>query len=1465
MKINPTSFLAGIFLSLFAFFASAQTITVGTLSPTSICTENTILIPFTVAGGVFDAGNFFTAQLSDATGSFASPVDIGTLISTSNGTIVGTIPAGTPLGTNYRIRIVASSPAAISTNISAALVITIPVGNPTVFGDGEWRAYVYDGNIFSGTATYTGFYTHNSINFNTNDRWGQTGSPSSANATGGNAYQGCTAPLDGHSVSIKRRNFACGYYQINLQHTDFYELLIDGVVVATNTGAATRNNRWRGLLGPNSTIEARWHDTNPPDLNSRFQFALVTLDPNTTLFTGLPIAPICTNNSATINVVSGTTIDFRERPANYTLSWAGPAGFTTNAANTQLVTALGATGNYTFTLTHNTNGCSVSGVVNVPAAPAPTVNITPFNPTVCAGQRVVLTATGSTTYQWRNAVTNALLSSTNTYTFNPTANITINVTGSDGCTNTTTSVTVTVVPNPTDPGTFGNGEWFVACFQGNDANFSLNRYYGFYTETNLNFNSTSRWPQGGSPSQANAATGAPYTSVANCDVSVDNHTVAYRRTNFACGYYRIETVRNDDQGYLFVDGVQVWQRLTNSSTAVTAWEGFLGASSRVEFRWRENTGSSFGQVRVTALGAAAITNPITSPATVTICQGSNTTITTDPFPIQAFFNTDGSFNSNGAAATLTWTQVTGSPGDFTITPSGLNATVQANVTPAINPATIRATFTDPATGCSISRDVLIRVDPLPATAVSANVLTICRGESAILTATGANTYIWSPAAGLSATTGAVVTASPTVTTTYTVGGNNNCATIDASITITVIDPGLNGTEFGNDEWLAHSYNGALVTDPTNAVYRGYYTERSLSFDSRVRWAQNQNPTLAGALANGSAAYVGCSVSNDNHSISFRRTNFPCGFYSISVGRDDRFVLRINGTTVASSTLVGFTPNVWSGLLTDTDQVELIVQEGTGNSYAQLSVAFDVSSATLAIWTGAVSSDWFNPLNWCIDVPDDDVDAIIPGAGVPNMPVINGAGAVTRNILIADGATLTINTGFALGVHGNYELQTGATLLASPNTTVNIVHNALPSSVTISSTGTGAFYNLNINKIGQSATFLSGVTVNNQLTLNNGELNLGNQTLTINNPVNTAIARNNNAYIRSETNAATNNGRICWNIGTSTGNYVYPFGVSATEYIPLTFNKLSAASSNICVATRATAAADNLPWAAGVTNMVGISGGNAENAVIDRWWNITSSLNPLPAPGANVTFSYRGVENTIAIPREDPLAVQHWNGSDWDAPYPNASPGVTTGIGTVTAVGIGNFSPFVLVRVFTPLPVRLLSFSATPLQGAVRLNWETVQAVNDEVHVLERSDDSFRFNALAEIKPENRAEFEYIDRSPLRGAISYYRLRRTDAQGQTEYSAIRAINLSESLAEGMSVVPNPTNGEAILINLQSTALEQVQLSITDAVGNTVYRHALATDTEGRASHQVKVNLAKGMYIAQARTESGKTFQQKVIVR
>jgi hypothetical protein len=87
--------------------------------------EGEVDVTFT-ATGTFQSGNVFTAQLSDGSGSFATPTPIGILNGTTAGTLEATLPATVANGSGYRIRVAASAPATISPDNGSNLSIAKP-------------------------------------------------------------------------------------------------------------------------------------------------------------------------------------------------------------------------------------------------------------------------------------------------------------------------------------------------------------------------------------------------------------------------------------------------------------------------------------------------------------------------------------------------------------------------------------------------------------------------------------------------------------------------------------------------------------------------------------------------------------------------------------------------------------------------------------------------------------------------------------------------------------------------------------------------------------------------------------------------------------------------------------------------------------------------------------------------------------------------------------------------------------------------------------------------------------------------------------------------------------------------------------------------------------------------------------------------------------------------------------------
>ncbi len=96
---------------------------------TFFCAGDSISIPYYVNYN-FRSGNIFKVQLSNASGSFASPVTLANITGTTSGIAKTVIPANTPAGAGYRLRVTASNP--VDTSADNGFDITVR-NNPAAF------------------------------------------------------------------------------------------------------------------------------------------------------------------------------------------------------------------------------------------------------------------------------------------------------------------------------------------------------------------------------------------------------------------------------------------------------------------------------------------------------------------------------------------------------------------------------------------------------------------------------------------------------------------------------------------------------------------------------------------------------------------------------------------------------------------------------------------------------------------------------------------------------------------------------------------------------------------------------------------------------------------------------------------------------------------------------------------------------------------------------------------------------------------------------------------------------------------------------------------------------------------------------------------------------------------------------------------------------------------------------------
>tara|TARA_B100000809_G_scaffold266673_1_gene330645 strand:- start:1275 stop:2216 length:942 start_codon:yes stop_codon:yes gene_type:complete len=190
----------------------------------------------------------------------------------------------------------------------------------------------------------------------------------------------------------------------------------------------------------------------------------------------------------------------------------------------------------------------------------------------------------------------------------------------------------------------------------------------------------------------------------------------------------------------------------------------------------------------------------------------------------------------------------------------------------------------------------------------------------------------------------------------------------------------------------------------------------------------------------------------------------------------------------------------------------------------------------------------------------------------------------------------------------------------------------------------------------------------------------------------------------------------------------------------------------------------------------------------------------------------------------------------------------------------------------PLPIELISFTASVRDEHIRLDWATVTEINNDYFTVERSKNGLSFESIGEVAGNGNSNtpinYELYDDSPIIGT-SYYRLKQTDFDGEFEYFNLIAVNLNKD-EDGictLHVYPNPCVGSCV-INLKDCPLEnnQVNIELYDAFGKKIVNRITPKSKNQDISFHLNSsnNLAPGVYIVRS-TANGKNESSKIIVK
>jgi gliding motility-associated-like protein len=448
-----------------------------------------------------------------------------------------------------------------------------------------------------------------------------------------------------------------------------------------------------------------------------------------------PTGVLCAGQSATLTASGGTG----------TYSWVPGTGLSTTTGSVVVTTPTATT---TYTVTKTSGSCTSFSLITVNVTSAATVAITPSLSTICNGQSIGLSASGSGPFVW-TASSGAAPPSVSNVTVSPTTttNYTV-ITGTGTCTNSAVAtVSVTNAPSITITPSLST-----ICV-GQSVNLSAS---------------------GAGPFVWSASSGTTPPSVGNVTVTPSSTTTySVLSGTGTCTASAVATVSIST-----IPSINI----TPSVSAICSGSSqTLTATGAGPFVWTASSGavipaaatvvvsptatttytvlSGTGACTATAIASISITpvSPISiTPSISSICSGSSQTITAS------------------GIGPFVWTASDGS------TPTALASIV---VTPT---ATTTYTVLSGTGTCTTTAIATVSILSVASISITPSNTIICNGGSTSLAVVGsAGPFVWTASSGSNPSATGTVVVTPTSTTTYTVLSGTGTCTATAIATVSL--------------------------------------------------------------------------------------------------------------------------------------------------------------------------------------------------------------------------------------------------------------------------------------------------------------------------------------------------------------------------------------------------------------------------------------------------------------------------------------------------------------------------------------------------------------------------------------------------------------------------------------------------------------------------------------------------------
>jgi hypothetical protein len=426
-----------------------------------------------------------------------------------------------------------------------------------------------------------------------------------------------------------------------------------------------------------------------------------------------------------------------------------------------------------------------------------------------------------------------------------------------------------------------------------------------------------------------------------------------------------------------------------------------------------NTATGHGRVVITELCSIAIFNSLTGTISPAICAGNSLTLTTN------------------AVSGYSWS-----------TGATTNSIV---VSPTSN--TSYSLVGTSSLACNASAFVNVTVNSgLPVLSVVASTNQVCLGQTATLTASGANTYTW---------TGGVLngqTFTPTATNSYTVSGQNGCGTSNAVATITVaplpvsvistasvlcqgypatLTAVSSGTVYN---WMPNGVSGAsvVVTPTANTIYTVTVSDGICGGTNTVSINSITTPTISASGSSSVICQGGQVVLSATGGSTYVWSPGNLSGTTVTVSPSSATLYNVVGTNSLGCSsqanaivLVNPSPTIAiavnSTLVCAGDTVALTASGGSTYNWVNgpATPGYTVNPTAPAIYTVIAS----HPTNTCTAEATIAISAIVPAVTLPSNTMVCIGSSVA---LVSGGATTYEWNSVPTGTNGVFVVQPTST-------------------------------------------------------------------------------------------------------------------------------------------------------------------------------------------------------------------------------------------------------------------------------------------------------------------------------------------------------------------------------------------------------------------------------------------------------